>query len=216
MHLKRNKVPKSWPITRKGSTFVVRPSGSLKEGVPILVFLRDMLKVAQNRKEVKKALYEKKVFLNQRPIADEKQVVLFYDIITIVPAKKNFRLEISTRGKFEAREIKEDDARKKIAKVIDKKVLKGKKVQINLNDGNNFISDIKCKVNDSVIINLDKKHIEKSVPLEEKRSAVIFAGKHAGKEGIIEKIIAEKKSTEIKTGDGEKVSVLIKQMMAVK
>lgn len=212
MHLKRNKVPKNWPITRKGSTFVIRPAGNIKEGVPILVFLRDMLRIVQNRREAKKAIYEKKILINQKPVIDEKQTVLFNDRLTIVPAKKTYKLGISRRGKFEALEISPTEAKFKVSKVINKKILKGKKVQINLNDGKNFISDLKCNVNDSVLIDLEKRKIDRVIPLKEKAKAVIYAGKHSGKQGIIERILGEKKSVIVRTEDGE-INILIKQMM---
>ena len=53
MHLKRQNTPKSWPIHRKGTKYIVRPQFNPRKGVPILILLRDMLKVAKNRKEVK-------------------------------------------------------------------------------------------------------------------------------------------------------------------
>ena len=53
MHLKRQKIPKKWPVPRKGTTYVVKPSFNLKHGIPILVILRDILGLAQNKKEVK-------------------------------------------------------------------------------------------------------------------------------------------------------------------
>ena len=59
-HLKRQNAPKSWPIPRKGTTFVVRPNFGFSKGIPLLIILRDMLKIAENKKEVKKAIYMKK------------------------------------------------------------------------------------------------------------------------------------------------------------
>ena len=61
MHLKRQKVPKSWPITRKGTKYLVRPNSDIHSGIPILIILRDMLKIAQNRREVKRAIHEKNI-----------------------------------------------------------------------------------------------------------------------------------------------------------
>ena len=72
MHLKRQKTPKKWPIARKGTAFVVRPLSNLANGIPMLIVLRDMLKVAQNRKEVKNAINSRNILLNLKPIIDEK------------------------------------------------------------------------------------------------------------------------------------------------
>ena len=117
-------------------------------------------------------------------------------------------------GKFYLNEIKESESSKKIAKVINKKMLKGKKLQLNLSDGRNFLSDIKCNTNDSVLINLKDGKIEKCLPLKEKVNAVIFSGKHVGKRGEIIELNAERKMAKIKSGENE-LNVLINQLMVV-
>lgn len=214
MHLKRRKAPKTWPIPQKGTSYVVRPSSNIQNGIPILIILRDLLKVAQNKKEVKKALHSKHILLNNKLVQDEKNAALLFDVITIVPAKKSYRLELSNKGKFTLKEISEKETNHKVAKVIGKKTLKGKKTQLNLSDGRNFISGIACKVDDSVLINLKDKKIEKCLPLREKAKVVVFAGKHSGERGSIEKIKPERKMVSIDASKG-KTNVLIKQIIIV-
>jgi len=214
MHLKRQEIPKSWPVPRKAkTTYVVSPNFSKNDGMPLLVVLRDVLKVAENRKEVKKILHEKGLLKNALVAHDEKNNLVLFDTITFVHSKKSYRMIIGENGKFEMKEIKENEAEKKIAKIVDKKMLKGKKVQINLSDGRNLISNEKCEMGDSVLINSKSKKIEKILPLKEKAKVLIFEGKHAGEEGIVEKIIKEKKMIILKSGKNE-ISVLIKQVMA--
>ena len=214
MYLKRQKVPKNWPIHRKGTKYVVRPNSSIHKGIPILVILRDILKVAQNRKEVKKALHLKQILLNNKVVKDEKNNVLLFDTITIVPSKKSYKVTLSGKGKFQIEEIKESEANRKITKIVDKKTLKGKKTQLNLIDGRNFISNLKCNVNDSVLINFKDKKLEKCLPLKEKGKVIIFEGKHSGERGIINKISSDKKMADL-SEKGKKVNVLIKQLMVV-
>ena len=109
-------------------------------------------------------------------------------------------------------EIKEGEVNYKIAKIINKKTLNGKKTQLNLSDGRNYLSDIKCKVNDSVLINLKDGKIEKCLPLKENAKALIIAGKHSGERGIIKRIDNEKKMVGIESG-GLHINVLIKQLI---
>ena len=213
-YLKRQKVPKNWPIKRKGTAYVVRPNFSINKGIPVLIILRDMLEVAQNRKEVKKAIHSKFILLNNKIVIDEKNNVLLFDVIKIIPSKKYYRMTLSDKGKFQLEEIKENETDKKIAKIINKKILKGKKVQINLSDGRNFISDIKCSTNDSVLIDLKEGKIEKCLPLKEKSKVIIFAGKHSGERGIIEKLDLEKKMAKVSEGK-KTANILIKQLMVV-
>ena len=118
MHLKRQKVPKTWPIERKGTTYVVRPNFNLESGIPILIVMRNMLKKAQHKREVKRAIYLKQILVNGKPVKDEKNAVLLFDVVSIVPSKEHYRVELSTAKKFEMKEIKEAEAHEKIAKII--------------------------------------------------------------------------------------------------
>lgn len=211
-HLKRQAVPKNWPIRRKGTAFVVTPSFGKGQGIPVLVVLRDLLKAAKNRREVKKAIQEKSILVNGKEVKDEKNSMLLFDTITLVPSKEIYRLDLAQNGKFKLEETK--DADKKTAKVVDKKVLKGKKVQLNLSDGRNFLSDLKCSMNDSVIVDLKNKKLEKCLPLAEKAKAIVFQGKHAGKRGVIEKVDKERKMVKIVSGERSS-KVLIKQVMII-
>jgi small subunit ribosomal protein S4e len=213
-YLKRQTIPKNWPIKRKGSTYVVMPNFSINKGIPILIILRDILKLAQNRKEVKKAILSKHILLNNKTIIDEKNNALLFDIITIIPLKKYYRIELSEKGKIQVEEIKKDEADTKITKVVNKKTLKGKKTQLNLSDGRNFISDFKCNINDSVLINLKERKIEKCIPFKEKAKIIVFAGKHSGEKGIVSKIKSENKIIEVDIS-GKKVNILIKQLIVV-
>ncbi len=214
MHLKRQKVPKNWPIKRKGTTYVVRPNFNIQKSLPILIILRDILKIAQNRKEVKKAIHSKNILVNNKIVRDEKNAALLFDVMKIIPSKKYYRMELSEKGKFILKEIKEKESNYKISKIIDKKILKGKKTQLNLSDGRNFLSDIKCNVNDSVLINMEKGKIEKCLPLKEKVNVIIFAGKHSGENGIIDKINVKNKMVVLNINK-KIVNVLIKQIMVI-
>lgn len=212
MHLKRQKIPKSWPIQRKGTKYVVRPNFKIKDGVPVLVSLRDMLKLAKNRKEVKRIIHLKQVLLNDRVIKDEKNVLTLFDKINIVPSKEYYKLNLSKYRKFYFEEIKEPEAHHKISKIINKKVLKGKKIQLNLSDGRNYLSDLKCNTNDSVVIDFKDNKINKCLPLKEKAKVVVFAGKHSGSRGEVIKINLEEKMVELDV-DNKRINALIKQIM---
>lgn len=215
MYLKRQKAPKNWPITRKGTKYIVKPSCNIQQAIPILIILRDILKIAQNRKEVKKAIHMKNILLNNKIIIDEKIPCFLFDVIKIVPGKKYYKVNLSKNGKFCVEEINENESNYKISKILGKKIIKGKKIQINLSDGRNFLSDIKCKINDSILIDLEKQKIEKCLPLKEKSEVIVYFGKYAGKKGIIEKIDHKNKIVELRINK-EKNNILIKQLMVTK
>ena len=83
-----------------------------------------------------------------------------------------------------------------------------------MGDGRNFLSNIKCKVNDSAVVDLKNKKIEKCLPLIEKAKVLIFSGKHVGKIETIDKINLERKNVGVKI-EGKPVNVLIKQLMVI-
>lgn len=213
-HLKRQSAPRNWPIERKGSVYVIGTRVNLNEGIPVLIILRDILKLAQDRREVKRIIHLRQILANDKPIKDEKKTILFFDVLSILPLKKHYRLELSEKGKFYLNEIKESESNHKIAKIIGKKTMKGKKMQLNLSDGRNFLSDIKCSINDSVAINLKTKKIEKCLPLKEKAKVIVFAGKHSGEKGEIIVLNHEEKTAKIKT-DEKETNILINQLMVV-
>lgn len=208
-HLKREAVPKNWPVTRKGTTFVVKNNS---KGIPVLVALRDILKVAKNRSEVKKAIHKKDLIISGKPVMDEKKSMELFDVLTIVPAKKNYRLVLSPKGKYNMEEISDKDAKSKVAKIIGKKSMKGKLTQINLSDGRNYLSDLNCSVGDSVVVDTEKKKISKVLPIKDKSNVLVIGGKHAGTQGKISKIVADQKMAEIDSPE-KKFRALIKQLM---
>jgi small subunit ribosomal protein S4e len=213
-HLKRQNMPKNWPVARKGTTFVVRPNFEKDKGLPTLIILRDILKIAKNRKEVKKALYAEDILINGKVAREEKNGAVLFDTISIIPSKKNYKVILDEKGKFALEEIKESESNRKIAKIMDKRTLKGKKVQLNFSDGRNLLYSQKCQVGDSALINLKEKKIEKIIPIKEKTNVLIYSGKHAGKTGIVESIEKEKKMAIVEHGK-DKINVLTKQLMAI-
>jgi small subunit ribosomal protein S4e len=213
-HLTRQEIPKKWPIERKGTAYIVKPNFSVKEGLPLLIVLREITKLAQNRREAKKIIHAKQILINEKIAKDEKNNIVLFDTLNIIPLKKCYRMDLSEKGKFFLKEIKENESSKKVAKVVNKKMLKGKKLQLNLSDGRNFLSDIKCDTNDSVLINLKDGKVEKCLPLKEKSKIEVFSGKHMGKVGEIIELNKERKMAKIKSEE-EEINVLINQLMVI-
>ena len=81
MHQTRAKVSKRIPIQRKGTKYVVRPLGSLQNSVPVLIALRDMLKLAQNKKEVEDMMKRKIIKINNQEVKDYREPVLLFNIL---------------------------------------------------------------------------------------------------------------------------------------
>jgi small subunit ribosomal protein S4e len=207
MHLTRNQVPKFWPIARKGTKSVVVPSHNKRNGIPIMVILRDILKLAKTRKEVKKILRDGKIKVNGKLVRDEKFALVMFDIMEM--NSKNYKLVLENK-KFKVEETKDKE---KIIKVTNKKILPGGIVQINFNDGRNIITKEKLNVGDSVVMNFDGK-IEKKIELKEGSKVIVMTGSHRGEGGKVERIEEKKKTAEILIGK-EKVNLELKRLIAI-
>jgi len=203
MYVKRQTIAKTWPISRKGTKYVVRASHEKRRGIPLLIILRDMLKIAENRKEVRKILQEKKISVNEKIARKENLSVLPFDIIKV--GEKNYEIGFSGKGRFM---IKETARKENILKITGKKILKKGKIQLNLLYGKNILTDKKVNTGDSIIV--EDKKIVKVLVLEKGKNAVVFSGKYKGREGKIERI-DEKIAT--LTCEDEKINVPVKNIM---
>jgi small subunit ribosomal protein S4e len=183
-HIKKTKMEKTWPVPRKGKgkRFVAIPSHAGSKGISILFLLRDVLKVADTRKEVRYMTLNGMVKVNNSMRKDENFPVQVFDTLNLEKAKLNYRLEIINK-KFNLVEISAKNAETKIVKIHGKKVLGATKIQMNLDDGQNILTTEKFSVGDSVLLNTKNKKIVKILPLKKGAKVEVIIGKHAGEKG---------------------------------
>ncbi len=190
MHLKRQETTTKLPIKRKGTAYVVRASSHYKNSVPVLIAVRDMLKLAKTAKEVKEMIKGKVLKLNGRIVEEPNESIRLFSIFE---ADKPYQLTLSATHKFIFEAPDKKDSR--LCKVIGKKLLKGNTIQLNLHDGSNVISKDKIKINDSLILDFSGK-IKSHITLDKGKKVFIFSGKYLGMHGKIESI--DKNSSLIK------------------
>lgn len=184
--MKRIAMPRTWPISRKGKPrLIIEPRGSIKYSLPVLVIMRDLLKLVKTRKEAEKVLREGNVFVNNKIVQDAAYPVNLFDIFSIPKIKKYYALLLKGE-KLVLKEISEADAFAKVFKIVGKKALNKQKIQFNLFGGKNFVSDMKAKVNDSILWNLKEDKPLKHLPLKENAKVFIVGGMNAGLEGTIQ------------------------------
>lgn len=206
MHRTRAETTKRIPIPRKGTKFVARPKGSLLRSVPVVIALRDMLGLAKTLKEVKEMIKEKQIKLNGREVKDYRDGIYLFNTLT---ADKSYVLTYAQNGRFT---LKEDKSKERPAKIVGKKTLKKKKVQINFHDGTNSLSDKELPVGDTVYLD-EKNKISKHVALEKGKDCMILSGKYIGNEGKIEKV--SDKSVDVKITSSKETHTLDKSRIIV-
>ena len=197
-HQKRIGSPKTWPIARKNSTFVAKMSAGphrKETAMPLVILLRDVLKVATNKREVTYILMNGRIEVNGRIRKNIRFQVGHMDILRFVPSNTYYRIQYHKSGKLLPFEISAEEAKSKLVKITGKKNIRGSKTQIGLHDGRNILlpnddkrlSDI--KVNGSLKISLPDQEILEIYHLSEDSLAMVTEGRHQGKLGRITDII---------------------------
>jgi len=214
MHLKRHKIGKFWPVPRKGTKYLAVATHNKNDAIPLVVIVRDVLKLVKNKKELQRIINERRIQINHKEIRETNYPVCLFDVINLPDIKKNYRAMLSTNKKMIFEEIPDEEAKTKIFKVISKKTLSNKKMQLNLIHGKNIISNEKVKTGDSVVLNLKDNKILKIIPMKEGRNVFVIKGKHAGHQGKIQEIMDRGgKSIAKITSDEGKVNVWIKNII---
>lgn len=189
-HVKRLSAPSSWRLNRKEHTFTIKPSAGphkYERARAIATILRDELKEIKTARECKKVMQAGKILINGKIRKDYRFPVGILDILSIADHEFYIMLYDKTGG-LRMQKISKEEAVHKVVKIIGKKMLPGKKIQINLFDGRNLMMDKdEFKVGDSIILSADNK-IKKHLKFEKGATIYLIGGKHKGKVGILEEI----------------------------
>jgi small subunit ribosomal protein S4e len=194
-HQKRIAAPRSWRIERKTAFWTVKPRPGPHPGdksMPLLLVVRDMLKLADNSKETKRILNEGNVVVNGRVRKDHKFPVGIFDILSFPAIKANYMVFLDKKGKLSLVEIGESEASEKLCRVNGKRMIKEGKIQLNLHDGGNILpgEDLsgEIKTHDSVIVSLESNEIVQHFAYKEGSKVMVIGGKHSAQTGEIEEI----------------------------
>jgi len=197
--LKRKPAPRFWPIHRKEFTWVVRPSPgphSLQNCLPLAVVLRDILGLAQTRKEAKTIVSQGKVYLDGKVRRKDNFPIGLMDVVSMPDADKNFRIIPSKKGLI-LHPISKEEASFKLCRIEDRTIIKNGHIQLNLHDGSNLLVKVAesdnpkedvYKTLDTIKLSLPEKQILENIRTKEKGFAIITGGKNIGRYGKIVEI----------------------------
>ena len=206
--LKRLTTPKWWPIERKGKkyTFATRGPHPRQMSLPLTLLVRDVLRLAETGKEAETAIRKGEILVDGRKIKDPNFGVGVFDVVTIPSMKKSWRAIPDKGLKFV--ETPESESKMKICKIMGKKTLKGKKTQLNLNDGRNVLASEDYDTCDSVMLELPAQKISGHVKFDKGATALVLGGKNSG---VVSKIKEIKGDMVIM--DGEKTFEVPKRLL---
>ncbi len=187
-HQKRLSAPKTWKIPRKtGGRWVVKPSPGPhnKEAVPLLLIVRDFLKLADTAREARRIIASGEILVDGVPRKDYKFPVGLFDVITIPKLEKSYRILFDEKGRYIPKEIDMSEAHLKLYKIVNKTTVKDGKIQLNLFDGTNILGSNEYKTKDSLLMRIPEKKIVDHLKFEEGALVMITGGGHAGTIGRI-------------------------------
>jgi small subunit ribosomal protein S4e len=198
-HQKRPSAPSTWPIKRKLAKqhFLpkINPGPHNKDyGMPLLVLVRDVLKIAKNRKEAKFILANRQILVDGRVRTDEKFPVGLMDVVEVPGFDKAYRIQLHESNKLIARELTDGEKEYKVCQVIGKRNVRGGDTQVSLHDGRNIllaegderIAQIQGQC--SLKIAIPSQEILEVYSLEEEARAMVTEGRHRGKVGSVQEI----------------------------
>jgi small subunit ribosomal protein S4e len=111
------------------------------------------------------------------------------DVVSIPKLNKHFRIVSYSKG-LKLVEIPEKEAKLKLLKIRDKKIVKGARIQLNFHDGKNlFVEKDVYKTGDSLLVELPSLKILEHFKLEKGSLGLILKGKNAGKLARVVEVI---------------------------
>jgi len=197
--LKSKPAPRFWPIHRKETVWVVKPSPgphSLEKCLPLALVLRDILGFAKTRKEAKTIVSQGRVYVDGKVRRKDEFPVGLMDVISIPDVDKFFRVLPSGKGLI-LNPIGKEETKFKLCRIENKKVVKNGHIQLNLHDGLNTLVKVADPKNpqediyktlDTIRISLPERQILEHVKMKENDFAIITGGKNIGKYGKIVEI----------------------------
>ena len=188
-HQKRVAAPTSWPVTRKTHAWVIGANAgphSKETGIPLLVVVRDMLKVANSAREAKRIINEGNILVDGIPRKDYKYITGLFDIVSLPVVNEHYRILLDANNRFKL--YKEGPGAGKLCRINNKTSLKKGAVQLNLHDGSNMLASNDYKTFDTVLLSLPDRKITKHIAYKPGNLAMVVGGEHSGEIGKIKQI----------------------------
>jgi len=162
------------------------PHSGLKS-IPLLLVLRDVMKLANSSREAKKILHDGNILVDGVVRRDYKFPVGVFDVITIPRIDLSYRVFLDEKQRLSLRKISDPEV--KLCKITDKTIVKGGNTQLNLHDGSNIISDeYSYHPSDSVILSLPERKVVKHITYKSGSLALVIGGAHSGELATIEDV----------------------------
>jgi small subunit ribosomal protein S4e len=155
-------------------------------GIPLLIVVRDMLKLATNSREAKAIINEGNILVDGIPRKDYKYITGLFDIISIPMVNEHYRVLLDANNRFKL--YKEEPGVAKLCRINNKTIVKKGAIQLNLHDGSNVLASNEYKTFDTVMLSIPDRKIIKHIPYKPGNLALVIGGEHSREIGTIKQI----------------------------
>ncbi|ARM75937.1 30S ribosomal protein S4e [Acidianus manzaensis] len=194
-HITRTQAPWFLKLSKKEYKWTVKSNPgphALSKSVPLALILRDYLNFTITLREAKTIISEGKVLVDGIPRKDYRFPVGLMDIVSI-PSSNLYYLMVPNRARFMLpMPISEEESKYKLVRIMNKTVVKGGNIQLNLEDGRNILinkeDSSKYPTLSTLKIELPSQNILSTYLMNENMYGIIVGGKNTGVHGKIAKI----------------------------
>lgn len=227
--LKRYPSPEWWPILRKQSTWVMKPSPgphSIETSMPLLLVLRDLMGVVRNLHEARMVLNQSKILVNGKIVREPDFPIGVMDVLSIPDMGSHFRI-LPYKGTFVAHKISDSELFR-LLRVENKTCIKGSKLQLNLSGGVNIQLDVNgptgakdspYRTLDTLKVDLQGRQILDHIKMEVGSYVLVVRGKNSGGHGVLQEIVPAFKRrrslVKIKSPDGGVIETILDYVYAI-
>ena len=187
-HVCRFAAPRFWMQPPKQKHWAPRPSPGphpIRRAIPMVILLRDMLKVVDLSVEAKKVLSLGRVLVNGKKIRDKNFPVGLFDIVEIPMLGKKWVIYPVPKYLLRPKEIKGEPVY--LGRIERKMMVKGGKILLGLHNGHNIVLPVeegrKYSRLDTVVYEGTK--IKKHLPMKPGMLAIVSEGRRSGLVGKI-------------------------------
>lgn len=192
--LRRLSIPSFWKVPKKLYKWTVSPRPGPHPkfySIPLQVIVRDVLKLAETGKEARTIIKRGELLVDGKVRKDHAYPAGLFDVISIPRLRQHYRVVPFAKG-LQLIKISEKESNLKICKIENKSVVKKNRLQLNLNDGKNILTDEKYNIGDSLLLELPSLKIVQHIPLDKGSLGIVSKGANAGKVGEVKGIVPGK------------------------
>ncbi|MCL5794196.1 MAG: S4 domain-containing protein [Candidatus Thermoplasmatota archaeon] len=187
-------------VPRKTHFWIVTPipgRHTSKNGIALLTVMRDYLKLGDKEREITRIISSGKVRVDGKVVRERRFNLGFMDTLSIEGLEDVFRIIYDKKGRFVVAKVGQQDAQKKLVKIVGKKAEGKDTFRVSFHDGQNIISkDQSLKPGDVLLIKTPEKSIEGILKLQPGSKVFLTGGSHVGQTATVKNVEVKESSHE--------------------